>query len=162
MKTAHPASLVKDSVVVQSCNKIFGNALIDTKLSERDNHIRQCSEEHFIRQLKTEKPFTLIKDLKVWVHESQKEEIQPELIKDLVNMTPEEQRVYLNYLRKPKIIRTTGKRQMDLPVTIHTMDTLESFTVKALLDSGCTGSCINSEFVKRNNINTRSLPILKS
>ena len=143
MKTMHPASLVKDSVVVQSCNKIFGNTLIDTKLSERDNRIQQCSEEHFVRQLKIEKPFMIIRDLKLWVHESQKEEIIPELVKDLITMTPDEQKIYLSYLKRPKIIRTTGKRQMDLPVTIHTMDTVESFTIKALLDSGCTGSCIN-------------------
>ena len=80
MKTARPASLVKDSVAVQSCNKIFGNTLIDTNTSERDNRIRQCSEEHFIRQLKTEKPFTIIKDLCIWAHESQKEEICADLI----------------------------------------------------------------------------------
>ena len=46
---------------------------------------------------------------------------------------------------------------MDLPVVIHTMDTLESFNIKALVDSGCMGSCINSEFVKRNNLNTKTL-----
>ena len=157
MKTAHPASFVKDSLVVQSCNKIFSNTLIDMKMSERDNRIRQCTEEHFLKQLKIEKVFALIRDLKVWVHESQKEEILPNLVKDLVTMTRDEQKIYLNYLRKPKIIRTTGKRQMDLPVTIHTLDTLESLNVKALLDSGCTGSCINSKFIKRNNINTKTL-----
>ena len=80
MKILHPTSLVKDSVVVQSCNKIFGNTLIDTNMSERDNRIRQCSEEHFIRQLKTEKPFMIIKGLRIWAHESQKEEICADLI----------------------------------------------------------------------------------
>ena len=80
MKTTCPVSLVKDSLVVQSCNKIFGNTLIDTNMSKRDNRIQQCSEEHFIRQLKVEKPFTLIKNLRIWVHESQKEEICADLI----------------------------------------------------------------------------------
>ena len=73
-------------------------------------------------------------------------------------MNENEQKIYLSYLQKPRIIHTTGKRQMDLPVTIHTLDTLESFNIKALVDSGCTGSCINSEFVKRNNLNTKTLP----
>ena len=63
-------------------------------------------------------------------------------------MNEDEQKIYLNYLWKPKIIHTMGKRQMDLPVTIHTLDTLESFSIKALVDSGCTGSCINSKFVR--------------
>ena len=86
MKITCPTSLVKDSVVVQSCNKIFGNTLIDTNMSERDNRIRQYSEEHFIKQLKTKRPFTLIRDLRIWVHESQKEEIGANLIQDLTNM----------------------------------------------------------------------------
>ena len=80
MKITCPTSLVKDSLVVQSCNKIFSNTLIDTNTSERDNCVRQCSEEHFIKQLKTEKPFTLIRDLQIWAHESQKEEICASLI----------------------------------------------------------------------------------
>ena len=98
MKTTCPVSLVKDSLVVQSCNKIFGNTWIDTNMSKRDNHIRQCSEEHFIRQLKIEKPFTLIKDLWIWVHRSQKEEICADLIWDLTKMNEDEQKIYLNYL----------------------------------------------------------------
>ena len=98
MKTAHPASLVKDSLVVQSCNKIFGNTLIDTNMSERDNRVRQCSEEYFLRQLKTEKPYTIIRDLHIWVHESQKEEICAGLIRDLTRMNEKEQKIYLNYL----------------------------------------------------------------
>ena len=146
IKISHPTSLVKDSLVVQSCNKIFGNTLIDTNMNDRDNRIWQCSEEHFVRQLKTKKPFTLIKDLCIWVHESQREETCADLIWDLTKMNEDEQ-MYLSYLQKPKIICTTGKRQMDLPVTIHMLDTLESFSIKALVDSGCMGSCINSEFV---------------
>ena len=73
-------------------------------------------------------------------------------------MNEDKQKIYLNYLQKPRIICTIGKRQMDLPVTIHTLDTLESFSIKALVDSGCTGSCINSESIKRNNLNTKTLP----
>ena len=122
MKMSHPASLVKDSLVVQSCNKIFGNTLIDMNMNKRDNRIQQCSEEHFVRQLKTEKPFTLIKDLCIWVHESQKEEICADLIQDLTKMNEDEQKIYLSYLQKPRIIHMTGKRQMDLPVTVHTLD----------------------------------------
>jgi len=41
-----------------------------------------------------------------------------------------------------------------LPVEIRTMDTSELHSVKALLDSGATGSFINREFVCLKGINT--------
>lgn len=47
---------------------------------------------------------------------------------------------------------------MDMSGTIITMDTGERITVKALLDSGCTGSCINESFVKKHSLNTTKLP----
>jgi len=44
-----------------------------------------------------------------------------------------------------------------LPVEIGTMDTSELHSVKALLDSGATGSFIDREFVCSKGINTRTL-----
>ena len=38
------------------------------------------------------------------------------------------------------------------------MDTRETFQIKVLLDSGCTESCIDVEFVKKNNLVTKKLP----
>ena len=37
------------------------------------------------------------------------------------------------------------------------MDTLSRHSIKALIDSGCTGSCINEEFVKKHNLNMTKL-----
>jgi len=44
-----------------------------------------------------------------------------------------------------------------LPVEIGTMDTSELHSVKALLDSGATGSFIDRDFVHSKGINTRTL-----
>ncbi|EGO01047.1 hypothetical protein SERLA73DRAFT_50646, partial [Serpula lacrymans var. lacrymans S7.3] len=47
-----------------------------------------------------------------------------------------------------KYIRGTQGNQMNVMCKLTTLDTLKSETIKALLDSGCTGSCINLQFVK--------------
>jgi len=44
-----------------------------------------------------------------------------------------------------------------LPVEIGTMDTNELHSVKALLDSGATGSFIDQDFVRSKGMNTRTL-----
>ena len=50
------------------------------------------------------------------------------------------------------------EREVFSNVTITTMDTHDSITVKALLDSGATRMFINQEFVHRSRLKTRVLP----
>ena len=47
---------------------------------------------------------------------------------------------------------------MDVSGVIITMDTLDRHPMKALIDSGCMGSCINEDFVRKHNLNTTKLP----
>ena len=63
-----------------------------------------------------------------------------------------------NLKEKPRQVRATGRNQMDVSGVVITMDTLERQSMKALIDSGCTGSCINEEFVKRHKLNMNKLP----
>ena len=65
-----------------------------------------------------------------------------------------------NLKTKPQQVWVTGKNQMDISGVVTTMDTLENFPMKVLIDSGCTGSCINEEFMKRHWINLTPLPKL--
>jgi len=71
-------------------------------------------------------------------------------------------------LRKPKWERRLPKllsisaldargTSLLLPVEIGTTDTSELYSVKALLDSGATGSFIDRDFVRSKGINTRTL-----
>ena len=71
-------------------------------------------------------------------------------------------------LRKPKWERRLPKllsistldaqgTSLLLPVEIRTMDTSELHSVKALLDSGATGSFIDRDFVRSKGINTQTL-----
>ena len=63
-----------------------------------------------------------------------------------------------NLKEKPRHVRATGRNQMDVSGVVITMDTLERQSMKALIDSGCTGSCINEEFIKRHKLNMNKLP----
>ena len=47
---------------------------------------------------------------------------------------------------------------MNVPVTIETLDTKESFETTALIDSSCTSSSISKCFVQEKKINTIKLP----
>ena len=47
---------------------------------------------------------------------------------------------------------------MDIQGVVTTTNKLERFPMKALIDSGCTGSCINEEFVTKHKMNLTALP----
>ena len=46
-----------------------------------------------------------------------------------------------------------------VPTTLHWLDNGEVIKTKALVDSGCTGSCIDREFVQQHGFVTRQLPL---
>ena len=65
-------------------------------------------------------------------------------------------------LKKPnpkKQIRGSRGNQLSLPVTIQTQDMVSQFRVIGLIDSGCTGSCIDIGLVQRQRIPTQKLPV---
>ena len=60
--------------------------------------------------------------------------------------------VALKALEEPYILQKLGDKQLDLWVKIMTTDTGKTFLKKALVDSGCSSSCISrreqSEYTK--------------
>ena len=64
---------------------------------------------------------------------------------------------YLEDLKDPKqyIVRKQGVHndaELNIKAEVIVPTTGQTFKVKALLDSGCTGSCINQAFVDKNGI----------
>jgi hypothetical protein len=56
------------------------------------------------------------------------------------------------------VVATTPRTQsLQLSVQVQTTDTGQTFGMKALLDSGTSGLFVDSDFVKRNQINTKQL-----
>ena len=49
-------------------------------------------------------------------------------------------------------VRGTQGDQMDVKLVVTTLDTQDTYQIKALLDTGCTGSSINRDFINRNQI----------
>ena len=90
---------------------------------------------------------------------NREEEITEETIKELNGLRENQTLWYIQNLRtKPRQVQATEKNQMDVSGVVKMIDTLESFQMKALIDSGCTGSCINEEFAKKHQINLMPLP----
>jgi len=50
-----------------------------------------------------------------------------------------------------------GNKQLDIKTHLTTIDTTKSFTKVALIDLGCTSSCISRKFIQENGINTQKL-----
>ena len=46
-----------------------------------------------------------------------------------------------------------------MSLSITTLDTHQTYAVKALLNSGCTGSAIDAGFVKEHGINTKKMHV---
>ncbi|PFH46662.1 hypothetical protein AMATHDRAFT_133377, partial [Amanita thiersii Skay4041] len=100
-----------------------------------------------------------IRTLIQYAHNRRKSEIDVPYIHKLNALSEKDALQAIYQLKeKPTVIQTTGTNQIDIPCVISTTNTLETFTVKALLDSGCTGSCVNAEFITRHRINTQPLP----
>ena len=82
-----------------------------------------------------------IRDLKTYIRKDREIEIEEQMIRD-INSLPEQDALcqYIRNLRdKPRQVRATGKNQMDVMGVIITMDTLSCHSIKALIDSRCTG-----------------------
>lgn len=117
------------------------------------------------RRLKEDNhPESAIAILRNWTHNRRLREISYETLNTLNGMEDDLVIQALCKLRQPLYyVRSTGQcRQTTLPVVLHTMEfPRRHIEVDALLDSGCTGSFIDEDFVRQNGIITRktALPI---
>ena len=129
------------------------------KLRSPETKLKSWTSEWMVRRIQDQPPSIAMQDLKTFIRRDREEEITEEMIRELNKLTEDQTLWYIQNLRtKPRQVQTTGKNQMDVTGVVKTMDTLESFPMKALIDLGCTGSCINEEFVKKHQINLTPLP----
>ena len=94
----------------------------------------------------------------IWTHQKRSKEVSHETIAELNALLDENVILALNELKEPKkYIRGTGGQQLNLKTQIRTLDDRRTFAVTALIDSGCTGNCIDSGFVTARNIATKKV-----
>ncbi|KAG5649067.1 hypothetical protein H0H81_006580, partial [Sphagnurus paluster] len=98
--------------------------------------------------------------LRTWTHNSKQDLCTETLIDDINDLSDCTARSVLHGLKIQKwYLRRSHSRQLDVKLTATTLDTAKSYDLTALLDTGCTGSCISKEFVLRNKINTQAYPV---
>ena len=112
--------------------------------------LKSWTNEWMVRRIQDQPTPIAIRDLKTFIRKDREEEITEETIKELNKLEENQMLWYIQNLRiKPRQVRATGKNQMDVSRVVKTIDMLESFQMKALIDSGCVGSCISEEFTKK-------------
>ena len=95
--------------------------------------------------------------LRTWVHKHKQAEATSEKIKELLQMTTFEALDELEDLHRGKqfIFRKNNhasERELLIDADITNLTTGEQYRRPALIDSGCTGSCINQRFVDECNL----------
>ena len=121
--------------------------------------LKSWTNEWMVRRMQDQDPAVAIRDLKTYARRDREIEIEEQTIIDINSLSEQDALWYIRNLRdKPRQVRATGKNQMDVSGVVITMDTLSRHSIKALIDSGCTGSCINEDFVRRHGLNTTKLP----
>ena len=116
------------------------------------------------RRIQEDRPESAIAILRNWTHTKRYQEATHEMLATLNGMDDDKVVQALCELKLPLYyVRSSGRRQQTLlPVVLHTMELPQrDIPVSALLDSGCTGSCIDEDFVRQHGIVTRktALPI---
>ena len=133
----------------------------------RTSHQRRFAGAHKIphtapwvaQQLHESKIDTAIGILASWTHPKRRLEVSEATIAEL-NQLPDDLVVdALKELKGPKkYVQGIGGTKLEMRVILETKeDNSRVFETKALLDSGCTGSCINRSFVEENHIPTIKL-----
>jgi hypothetical protein len=97
--------------------------------------------------------------LKDWSHTQQHREVNNVTINEITSLGETQALEALTELQKPRVfVKGTRGTKLVVDTRIRSPSTLEEYITKALIDSGCEGSCIDRTFVETNQIPTIKLP----
>ena len=129
----------------------------NTSIRDKQNKLKPYSAPWMIRQIWNH-PKEGELQLKIYAHITHEEQVDQTLVQQLNDLEEEDALWYLRKIKEPRWINANRHREIDLEMTITTLDTEERFDVKALLDSRCMSSAISKRFIKEHQINTIKLP----
>ena len=129
----------------------------NTAIRDKENKFKNNSVPWMLRQL-WKYPDQGVTQLKTFVHDTQHQNVNEILVRNINELQEEEALWYLRKLKEPQWVAASGQREMNIPIILETLDTEESFETTALIDSGCTLSSISKQFVQEKKINTIKLP----
>jgi hypothetical protein len=111
-----------------------------------------------IREEKSEEAALSV--LKSHIHSKRQIEASYDTINKLLALPESEAVAILNEYTMPKrYIRGTNGNQLNVDLTVTTLDTSTCHSVKALLDTGCTGSAVDKVFVEKHGLSTKQMPV---
>ena len=94
------------------------------------------------------------------VHPKRTKEITRSLVRQINQLTGDELTSAIASLKEPKRFIRGGKgRQLTVPILLATLDNNLQIQSQGLIDSGCTGSCINESLVKKYQLVTKKTPL---
>ncbi|KAF8833423.1 hypothetical protein BDN67DRAFT_869654, partial [Paxillus ammoniavirescens] len=112
----------------------------------------------YAQRLRDQKPDRAIALLRTLTHSHHQLEATTDVLTQLNQLSLEDAANAIQELRGPKrFIRGVGNSLL-LTAQLSTLDDQREFSLKALVDSGCTGSSIDTGFVQAKGINTQPLP----
>ena len=95
-------------------------------------------------------PQRAISILRMWAHPNRHREVNDETIRDINGLSGDQATEALNDLKKPHVfVQGTKGQKLEVPVIMKTLDTNIERASRALIDSGCEGSCINTKVVEK-------------
>ncbi|KIJ10923.1 hypothetical protein PAXINDRAFT_39120, partial [Paxillus involutus ATCC 200175] len=116
------------------------------------------SSPWYAQRLRDQPPSRAIALLRTLVHAHRQPEATEEVLLELNQLSLEDAAGAIQELRGPKrFIRGSGS-SLTIGIDLVTLDDQRQFSLKALVDSGCTGSSIDSGFVKAKGLNAQPLP----
>ena len=125
------------------------------KITTRKGKLETWKGPWMVRRMWEQNEETAVQCLRQWMHKTRENEATKETVEALNKMKEEDALWYLlNMKRKERYVQGKGKNQITMTGVITTLDTFDRRNVEILVDSGCTGSCINERFVKEHNLNT--------
>ena len=125
-----------------------------------DQLLRPFTSPWILQRIRSDESPQALTTLRSWVHQKRRPEVDDNLIRTLSELDEETALQALESLLRPrKYIRGGKGQQLDLPVLLESLTGNLQIRAKALIDSGCTGSCIDKDFVKLHGLSTYQTPI---
>lgn len=155
---------VLDTALSTDTDSVLDMDSVETETTPRDGrgaapnygYLAPGTARWTLRCLREDKPEGAIAALRIWTHPQRRDEATYEAMNEIVNMEDELACQALLELATPmQFIRSSHTKEQTVIPTKLIVNATHEVNAMALLDSGCTGSCINTSFVQKHGIPTR-------
>ena len=144
-----------ESHVVSSSKPAYKEKTLPKTPSER---LTPFTPQWILRRLQQDPPEDSKATLRHWLPFRRRAEFSDDLVQQIKDLPEEQALSALRELRKPKqFVKGRGGQQLLISAQVTTTATNQIIGVRALVDSGCVGSCVDRDFVERH-----KLPIEKT